>query len=94
MRGISKIGDTTTGHAGFPPQNILTGKSKVLINGIPVATIGDALSTHCNPSSCHSSVVATGSTKVFVSGVPVAGIGDATSCGDTIATGSTKVLMI
>lgn len=92
--GAARIGDTTTGHGDFPPQVILTGKAKVLINGIPAATLGDAVSTHCNSvPSCHSSEIATSSFKVFIMGSPSARIGDSIGCGGVILSGSVKVLI-
>ncbi len=92
--GAARIGDTTTGHGDFPSQVILTGKAKVLINGIPASTLGDAVSSHCNPiPSCHSSEIATGSSKVLIMGSPAARIGDSIGCGGVVLSGSTDVLI-
>ncbi len=91
--GAARIGDTTTGHNAFPPQTILTGKAKVLVQGIPASTIGDAVSNHCNPISCHSSEIAGGSAKVLIMGQPSARIGDPIACGGVIQSGSSKVMI-
>lgn len=93
MPQAARISDVTTGHNGFPPQNILTGKQKVIIQGIPAATYGDVVSSHCNPSGCHDSVIASGSTKVFIQGEMAARLGDAIACGGNIATGAEKVII-
>lgn len=89
----ARISDVTTGHNGFPPQTILTGKQKVIIQGSPAATLGDSVSTHCNPSGCHDSAIAVGSSKVIIQGSPAARLGDSIGCGGAIATGATKVVI-
>lgn len=91
MPAVSRKGDTCTGHAGFPPRPSTAGSPNVFINGIAAHRQGDSWASHCNPNSCHGSVLANGSSTVFVNGKPLARIGDPVACGSTVATGSGNV---
>ena len=91
------IGDATTGHSGpFPPTTIAGGSGKVLIEGKPASAVGDKAIPHTRlkePFDTHVPAISGGSSKVFIEGKPAARIGDPLDCGDTIASGSGKVLM-
>jgi len=91
MTAISRLGDTSTGHASFPPKNNIEASNNVFINGKGVHGLGDAWNVHCDPDSCHDSVTSEGSPNVFVNGKAVGRIGDELSCGDVIAQGSENV---
>lgn len=91
------LGDGTSGHGGpFPPTVITSGSSDVLVNGKPVACVGDTIAPHtrgAKPYDTHGSVVSSGSGTVLVNGKPVARIGDSIACGGTIVSGSGDVLI-
>jgi uncharacterized Zn-binding protein involved in type VI secretion len=83
MTSVARIGDTVGGV-------IVSGRTTVYANGIPLAGIGDAVSPHGRPP--HSgSVIVSGEITVSAEGIPVARIGDAASCGHLIASGSVNV---
>ncbi len=83
MPSVAKIGDVAGGV-------IVSGRTTVYANGIPLAGIGDAISPHGRPP--HSgSVIVSGMINVTAEGIPVARIGDVASCGHPIASGSVNV---
>ncbi len=45
------LGDLGTDHQGFPPTPVIAGSPDVLIDGKPVARVGDPLSPHSNQST-------------------------------------------
>lgn len=61
-----------------PPDTIIEGDSNVLLDGLPIARIGDA--------TAHGGTIIEGSEKIFVNGKPVAFIGGKTV--DTVVTGT------
>jgi len=92
MPATCRLGDTCTGHAGFPPRPNDAASSNVFINGLGAHRVGDHWVTHCDPTpSCHDSSLASGSGTVYVNGVPLGRIGDSIACGSTVATGSGNV---
>lgn len=91
MTGAVRIGDMDSGHGCFPPRPVITGYSKVLIEGIPASGIGDVLPPHCCGPVCHPGNLASGSTKVKIGGRALSKIGDVVSCGSFMISGSTKV---
>ncbi|WP_370681860.1 PAAR domain-containing protein [Comamonas sp. GB3 AK4-5] len=72
------VGDKTD-HGGV----VLTGSSVTLVDGKPVACVGDSVSC---PRKGHGSttVIATGSSGMAVDGRMVARHGDKTACGATL----------
>lgn len=91
---IATIGSASMGHADFPPRSTSVGSSNVFAEGMGVHRIGDAWETHCNPEGvCHDGSTSSGSGTVFCNGKSVARVGDAISCGDTIATGKSTVIV-
>ena len=52
------------------PDTIVSGESKVFLDGLPIARIND--------STAHGGSIVTGSTKIFVNGIPAAIIGSQT----------------
>lgn len=91
MPFAARIGNSCSGHGCFPPRMIITGNPKVIIQGMPAATVGDTLLPHACGPNIHSGNIASGSSKVFISGLPAARIGDIISCGSIIMTGANKV---
>lgn len=91
MPFAARIGDMGSGHGCFPPHMIITGNPKVIIQGMPAATITDMLLPHACGPLVHPGNIAAGSSKVLISNKPAARIGDMVSCGSIIMTGSSKV---
>lgn len=94
MPAIVRVGDVSTGHACFPPTNLVqTAATKSYINGILVGLQDE--STQFSPHNCGNSIhqqntrnISSGSSKSFIEGKPVARIGDNIACGDACAQGS------
>jgi len=74
MSSQARLGDISS-HGGV----IITGASRTLDNGMPVARMGDL---HVCPIPGH------GVTPIVTEGLPNARIGDITACGAIIVTGS------
>lgn len=97
MRALARAGDPTTGHDGeiYPPTIVTGGSSKVTIQGKPALNKDNLVHVeHCKvvyPYDCHSGSLITFSTKVLIEGASAVRVGDTLSCGDVIASGSTKV---
>jgi uncharacterized Zn-binding protein involved in type VI secretion len=87
MTACQRITDANTAGGTI----VSTKQSTVFVNGILVATNGDAVSSH--PTDHTSSVTANGSTTVFVTSVSVNRQGDADSCGHARAGGSSNVFI-
>lgn len=91
MPAVARKGDPCSGHAAFAPRAATGGSANVFANGIAVHRKGDSWAVHCDPSSCHASVLANGSTTVFANGQPLGRIGDPVACGSSVASGSANV---
>lgn len=91
MPNVVRVGDMTTGHSCFPPQNIITGNLTVLGNNLPISHIGDSATPHACGLAVHPSIIATGSKTVLVGGLPMARVGDLANCGSLLATGSPNI---
>lgn len=87
------LGDLGTDHSGFPPTPVTAGSPDVLIDGKPVARVGDPLAPHSKPKHPpHSRTIATGSSTVLINGLPAAVTGSGISCGGvTIGSGSVVI---
>jgi uncharacterized Zn-binding protein involved in type VI secretion len=69
---------------------IITGAMRTVVNGMPVARMGDL---HTCPIPGHGvTPIVTGSLDTITEGMPNARIGDVTACGAVIATGSLDTL--
>jgi uncharacterized Zn-binding protein involved in type VI secretion len=86
MNGVARVDIDSAGGLILGP-----GIPKVLINGSPVAVVGDAVAPHGQYQHA-APVLIEGSAKVFAGGKPVCRQGDAASCGHTIANGSSNVV--
>jgi uncharacterized Zn-binding protein involved in type VI secretion len=92
MPGVTRLGDTCTGHGAFPPRANVSASGNVFVNGKGAHRVGDGWATHCDPSPvCHSSTLAGGSGSVFVNGKALGRIGDSVGCGSAVASGSGNV---
>lgn len=97
MPSASTIGDAILPHGCWSGGTITGGSGDVLVNGKPVARVGDPGSPHSwicpKPPPPHPVSISGGSGSVLVNGMPVARVGDPTSCGTTISSGSGDVLI-
>jgi uncharacterized Zn-binding protein involved in type VI secretion len=91
MPAVTRKGDDCTGHGAFGPRPSSAGSPNVLINGIPAHRVGDAWPSHCDPDTCHDSVLSGGSSTVMVNGKPLGRVGDPVACGSAVAAGSPNV---
>ena len=88
FKPVARQGDTTS-HGGV----ITTGEPGVLINGRPVATVGDLYTC---PTCGVTAPIVSGVPNVLVNGKPIARVGDFCACPgppSTIASGSPNVLV-
>ncbi len=92
-KNVVLLGDLGSDHQGFPPTPVISGSPDVLIDGKPVARVGDALAPHSKPKhSPHPRTIAAGSATVLINGMPAAVTGGAIDCGGvTIGSGSVIV---
>jgi len=69
------------------------GAPTVMVEGVPISTIGDGIATHGEaPHTTGSSLIVSGSGTVFAEGKFVAIAPGVVSCGHTLAPGSTTVI--
>jgi len=86
------VGDIGTDHDGFPPTPVTAGSPSVLIDGKPVARLGDPLAPHDKPKhSAHPRSIAEGSGTILIDGKPAALTGHAVSCGGVMNGGASAV---
>jgi uncharacterized Zn-binding protein involved in type VI secretion len=77
----ARLGDSSS-HGGM----IISSAARTMVNGIPVARMGDL---HVCPIPGHGvTSIVTGSATTLTEGQPNARIGDMTACGAVIVTGS------
>lgn len=74
MRGIIRVGDPTS-HGG----RVISGTSRMLVDGVPVARVGDACT--CPVKGHGSCVIVEGDPNFLLDGIPVAFHGCKISCG-------------
>lgn len=92
-KAIVLLGDLGSDHEGFPPTPVIAGSPDVLIDGKPVARVGDPLAPHSKPKHPpHPRTITGGSATVMINGKPAAVTGGAISCGGvTIGSGSVVI---
>ncbi|RCV88879.1 type VI secretion system PAAR protein [Billgrantia montanilacus] len=84
-RKLVLVGDIGTDHDGFPPTPVIAGSPTVMVDGKPVARLGDPLAPHSKPNhSSHPRAIAEGSGTILVDGKPAALTGHAVSCGGVV----------
>lgn len=90
---IVLLGDLGTDHQGFLPTPVIAGSTDVLVDGKPVARVGDPLASHSKPKHPpHPRTIAAGSATVLINGIPAAMSGGVISCGGvTIGSGSVVI---
>lgn len=92
-RATTRIGDTCTGHDGFPPRSNTSGSSDVFVNNIGVHRVTDTWATHTDNDTTHGGTLVTGSSTVFANNLAVGRIGDSINgvCASAVAQGSPNV---
>lgn len=89
---IVLLGDLGTDHSGFPPTPVISGSPNVLIDGKPVARVGDQLAPHSKPKHPpHPRSITSGAPTVLINGMPVAVTGGEISCGGVTIGSSSAV---
>lgn len=97
MNGVDTVASPDgSGNCCGSPSTQMTnqGSSDVMINGIGVVRLGDAMNVHpyagpcCNP---HSPILTSGSSTVFVNGKPIGRKGDPYGGDHIISSGSSTV---
>ena len=84
MPNDARIGDTST-HGGV----IISGASKMIVEGMPTSRVGDLLMC-----PIHGPMpLVTGAGKMIVEGVPTSRIGDLAACGAVIVSGAAKLII-
>jgi uncharacterized Zn-binding protein involved in type VI secretion len=79
------VGNIGTDHDGYKPTKIIAGSPDVLIDGIPVARVGDPLEPHDKPNNPpHPRSITSGISNILVNGKPIAMTGAAIDCGGVI----------
>ncbi|MFB9866086.1 type VI secretion system PAAR protein [Vreelandella sulfidaeris] len=79
------VGDIGTDHDGFPPTPVIAGSTTVIMDGKPVARVGDPLEPHDKPKhSMHPRAIAQGSGTILIDGKPAALTGHAVDCGGMV----------
>lgn len=91
MPSVTRQGDTSSGHGGFPPVPLSSGSSNVFVNGTPCGRQSDSYPSHTDGTETHAGSISGGSSTVFVNGLPIARVGDSVSCGGTVSVGSPNV---
>lgn len=90
--------DPITPHAPCAPGKCGMGSENVIIENKLAYRVGDRTFPHGKPAGfagCvpHTSVLTNGSSKVYVNNKPLGRVGDAHSCGVTIVSGASKVIV-
>ena len=94
MPSVSRIGDKSTGHGGFPPTAMIsTPVSKTYFNGKLAGVVSSncKFAPHTQGRTVHNSDIRypnSGSSKTSIEGFKVARIGGSLVDGDAIAQGS------
>jgi|688.fasta_scaffold139597_5 uncharacterized Zn-binding protein involved in type VI secretion len=89
MPAVCRVNDQ---NSHKPPGRILGGVSSVIVNGRPIAVVGNKLTPHGKGKHAKS-MVQKGSGSVFAGGKKVTYVGATDDCGDTHITGSGDVFV-
>lgn len=94
MAKAYRIGDSSTGHDGYPSTNCITGASKTWWEGQLAAFNGSQHAAHSKPNApihpASSRTISAGSVKTWVEGNLAARAGDPIDDGDTCGAGASK----
>tara|TARA_B100001250_G_scaffold272349_1_gene235173 strand:- start:365 stop:655 length:291 start_codon:yes stop_codon:yes gene_type:complete len=91
FKGMSRLGDITTGHGCYSPVTGVSASPNVKINGRFAHKVGDTFTPHNCGTSVHSDVAAVGSSTVLINGTGAMRIGDTLAPGGSMAAGSWDV---
>lgn len=79
------VGDIGTDHDGFPPTPVIAGSGTVIMDGKPVARVGDPLEPHDKPKHPpHPRAIAQGSSTILIDGKSAALTGHSVDCGGVV----------
>ena len=88
FKPLTRLGDLSLGHDGWPPRPCVTASTTVYTNNIPNHRQFDLWQQHCNGSSCHDGYLLLGSPTVYTEGLQQSRRFDPISCGDQAFEGS------
>jgi uncharacterized Zn-binding protein involved in type VI secretion len=92
MPGIARNGDPNE-----EGGTVVSGASTVLVNGQLVGQIGNTMTSHAPYGPPHppheAATITDGSATVIADGVAVAWVGSGNSCGHSLVSGSTDVIV-
>ncbi|QLH67077.1 type VI secretion system PAAR protein [Aeromonas veronii] len=87
------VGNIGTDHDGFKPTKITAGSPDVMIDGMPVARVGDPLEPHDKPNNPpHPRAIDSGISNILINGKPIAMTGAAIDCGGVIIGDSSVIV--
>lgn len=89
---ITAIGEKTSGHGCFPPTVIIKGSPNVIVENSPAGRLTDDAVPHVCVSG-HGLKIGCGSSTVFINNLNAGRIGDCMTCGDTVATGKSSIIV-
>ena len=93
LRGMSRLGDITTGHGCHAPVIGATSSPNVMVNKLPAHKATDTTVPHTCGTDVHPDVYTVGSPTVYVNGQPAMPIGGTLVPGGTVAEGSHNVFI-
>jgi uncharacterized Zn-binding protein involved in type VI secretion len=91
LKGISRLGDITTGHGCHAPVIGAIASPNVYVNGLPAHKVGDTTVPHTCGTDVHPDTMSVGSSTVKINGTDAMRIGDTLTPGGTMAEGSHNV---
>lgn len=94
LKGMSRLGDITTGHGCHPPVIGATASPNVYVNNLPAHCATNTTVPHtCGGDPPHPDVYTLGSAKVMINGQQAMPIGGTLLPGGTAAEGSHNVFI-
>jgi len=93
LRGISRLGDITSGHGCHPPVIGATASPNVYVNNLPAHHATNTTVPHTCGTDVHPDVYTLGSAKVMINGQQAMPIGGTLLPGGTVAEGSHNVFI-
>lgn len=93
LRGVSRLGDITSGHGCHPPVIGATASPNVYVNGLPAHCATNTTVPHACGTDVHPDVYTLGSAKVMINGQQAMPIGGTLLPGGTVAEGSHNVFI-
>jgi uncharacterized Zn-binding protein involved in type VI secretion len=93
LRGMSRLGDITTGHGCHAPVIGATASPNVYVNKLPAHRATDTTVPHTCGTDVHPDVYTVGSPRVLINGQQAMPIGGTLLPGGTVAEGSHNVFI-